>query len=115
MVASTSLSTKNLALLNALRFVDITQRKAILRNADETLIKCICECALNTLNGNVPITEEKKKKLRKYATILRKLSENKGTWSKKKKFLIQKGGGAFLSILLSVVGSVLASAIGGGI
>ena len=32
--------------------------KAIIRAADRELMTCLCECAQNILNGNVPLTKE---------------------------------------------------------
>ena len=38
----------------------------ILKSADNELIKCICECALNVLRGNIPLEPAQKKTLQKY-------------------------------------------------
>lgn len=105
----TPISVKNAALLYAFPYLDKQQRKALLRKADPALIKSICECALNTISGNIALTKAQKKNLCKHASCLRKLSESKGSWKSKKRLVIQKGG--FLLPLLSVVGSVLASVL----
>ena len=56
---------KYIALLEALRHSDKYQRLALLRSADEKLIKYICECALNVLKGDVSIKSVEKQKLKK--------------------------------------------------
>ena len=38
------------------------ERKTILQYANNDLIKCLCECALNILKGTVPLTSAQKKK-----------------------------------------------------
>lgn len=80
---------KQFPILNALCSLNRDQRKHIIQNAKCDLLKCICECALNILRGNVPISEAEKKKLKKHANLLRKIAEKRGTW-KSKKSLIKK-------------------------
>lgn len=106
------LSERNAAILRALTHLPKDQRVAILRRADKGVIKSICECALNTLNGNVPLSSKDKRKLRRYATDLRKLSNRTSSLARKRKFIIQKGGG-FLIPLLTAVATVLAGVLGG--
>ena len=62
---------------------------------------CLCECALNVLNGNIPLKPADKKKLKKYKQNLRSLVNRKFSVQKKKKTLNQKGG--FLGALLTPV------------
>ena len=98
------ISKKYIALLEALRHSDKNQRLALLRAADEKLIKYICECALNVIKGVVLIKSVHKQKLKKYKTVLRKLTKKtlcKNSW-KGKRFLVQKGGG-FLPLLLTPI------------
>jgi len=40
-----------------------TQRKAILKVADDSLVRTICECVLNVLKETVPVSKPAKKKL----------------------------------------------------
>ena len=96
---------KYIALLEALRHSDKNQRLALLRSADEKLIKYICECALNVLKGVMTIKETQKQKLKKYKTTLRKLLKkpaHKNSWKGKKRYLVQKGG-SFLPFLLTPI------------
>lgn len=103
------ISLKNASLLQALRYLKKRERNIILRNADYSLIKCICECALNTLKGNIALNKNQKQHLRQYVNCLRKLASNQGTLTSKKKIIVQNGG--FLGPLLSVVASIITSII----
>lgn len=93
-------SKKNAALLTALAHANTSQRIALLRSADSSFIRCICECVLNILRGTIPIHVLAKKKLRKHATTLRRLINEKGDFKVKRKSLIQSGG-SFLPTLLA--------------
>lgn len=102
---------KYIALLSALRHSDKNSRVALLRLADQKLIKYICECALNVLKGVVSLKTCEKKKLKKYKKVLRKLvakSGRKNSWKSKKRILVQKGGG-FLPFLLQPILSIISS------
>ena len=99
---------KNAAVLRALCHLDVNQRRAVLKTASPKLIKCICECALNLLRGNVPLKHSEKVKLRRHRHSLRKLAEKKGSWKSKKKFVVQKGG--FLPLLIGpIIGALLSN------
>ena len=51
--------------------------KAVIEAADKDLIHCLCECALNILRGNVPLTTTQLKQLKRYKQHLRQLTEKK--------------------------------------
>lgn len=85
------LPKKYISILKALYHLDRDQRIVILRKAEATLVKCICECALNILNGNVFITDSQKSKLKRHAKILRCLADKSGTWTSKKKIILAEG------------------------
>lgn len=93
---------KYVAILHALCYLNKDQRTALLSKATLGLVKCICEYALNILNGNIPLKDTEKKKLKRFAENLRKLSEKSRTWNNKKSFIIRKQG-EFLPQLLSPV------------
>lgn len=106
----TPIKKKQLRVLQALCYLNNTQRSAVLRKADPALIRCICECILNILRGNVPLTTSHKKKLKRHITILRKLSSGGSNLNTKKKIIIQKGG--FLPLFLApVLGALVANII----
>lgn len=121
MTASTSrracISKKHGALLHALCHADANQRLALLRSADRALVKCICECALNVLNGVVALKPSQKKRLSKHKQVLRKLVSAHGRgvfgWQGKKRALVQSGG-SFLPLLLApIVGTLISKLFGG--
>ena len=101
---------KNCSTLQLLHRANPVLRKAILAKADPQLIKTICDCSLNVLNGNVKLSEKSRKKLARHKTKLRKLADPKTTLKQKKR-VIQQGG--FLGALLSTVLPVVTSLIGG--
>ena len=74
--------------------------KAIIGAADRELMTCLCECAQNILNGNVPLTKKHLKHLQRYRSDVRTLVKKRAPKRKKKKIL-QKGG--FLSALLAPI------------
>jgi len=82
-------------------------RKNILKDSNPDLIKALCEVCMNTLNGNMKISNSTKSQLKKYKKTLRCLASPKVKLTRKRKLLIQKGG--FLPVLL---GSLLAGAVG---
>ncbi|KAJ8671406.1 hypothetical protein QAD02_002665 [Eretmocerus hayati] len=87
---STPFGAKYASILRALCHLSKDQRIAVSRKAASGLIKCICECALNILNGNIPLNDYEKRKLRKYAGVLRKLIIPSGTWNSKRVGIIRK-------------------------
>lgn len=105
-----SLGTQNTALLHALVYAPPKLRRALIQHAHKDLIRCICECALNLLHGNIPLKDCEKSKLCKHKKILRKLADRKQSLIRKKKILNQKGG-AFLPLLLGPLISALIAKI----
>ena len=80
--------------------------KAIIKTADCGLVNSLCECALNILHGNVPLSTKHRKRLMKHKDHMRVLV--KGNISnQKKKQILQKGG--FLSALLPPIIGILGS------
>ena len=57
---------KNAHLLYVLAHTTPQMCKAIIGAADRELITCLCECAKNILNGNVPLTKSHLKHLQRY-------------------------------------------------
>jgi len=106
-----TLKKKQLAQLKLLQICPKKLRKQFIEKVDKQYIKTICECCLNTLKGNVPLTTQQKKKLSKHKGALRQLSNRRLALSKKRKIISQKGG--FLNILIPSVLSVITSLIHG--
>lgn len=84
------------------------QRKAILKVADDALVKTICECVLNVLEQTVPVSKPAKRKLLAHKKALIALAKKNTPLEKKKKLLVQEGGN-FLSVLLPPVLRILSS------
>ena len=90
----------NLDMLKVLNGCKCPKQKSQLVNCcNKDQIGAICECADNLLRGNVPLTPQQKKRLRKHKTTIRKLASKKIRWKRKKKFIMQKGGGLLTTIL----------------
>ena len=87
-------------------------RLAIIKCADEQLIKVICDCAENVLSGNLTVPADAKKKLYSHKHLLRQLRSKKSLKHKKQK-LIQSVGflPALLSPLLGIVGGLVTDLI----
>lgn len=91
--------------LKVLAKCNAKQRKALILNINPNLLKCLCECSLNVLKGNVKLTSNQKKQLSRHKRTLRTLVDRKISTKRKKKIL-QKGG--FLPALLAPILSTLA-------
>lgn len=97
---------KYLTKLKKLKRVSPAERKKLLKEADDGLIHCICECAHNTLNSNVPLTSAQFTRLARHKRILRRLSQS-GESVKKKRKIIQQSGGFLLPLLAPILGALL--------
>jgi SAM-dependent MidA family methyltransferase len=84
-------------------------RQNILEAADNQLIRCLCECCYNVLNGNVKLSQKQKKTLQKHKHHLRNLSAKKTSQKKRRAILVQNGG--FLPALLAPILSVATTLI----
>ena len=56
-------SKRNLALLNALSHGDKRHKVAIAHTADKPIVRCICQCVLNVLQGVVKLSDSEKARL----------------------------------------------------
>ena len=101
---------KEATVLAALYHFNKEQRKAVLQKADAKLVRRICECALNVLIGNVPLSKSHKCRLRKHAKVLRKLASPDITLQRRKNIIVQRGG--FLPALLApLIATLLANLV----
>ena len=82
---------KNGPTLQLLQNASTPSGKRILDKASPELIRCLCDCAHNILQGNVTLSRHYKQKLRQNKTKLRKLA-NRKVALKTKKQLVQTGG-----------------------
>ena len=64
------------------------QRKAILKVADDALVRTICECVLNVLKEALPVSKPAKRKVLAHKNSLIALTEKSTSLHKKKKIKI---------------------------
>ncbi len=96
--------------LSQLSTANPDKKKAIVKKADQDLIYTIggiCECVIK---GYVPLSQTRQRRLRRYKQNIRKLA-NKDLSIRKKKKIIQKGGG-FLQFVIPAVAGLLEPIIG---
>ena len=89
--------------LKLLHHCSPSQRKALLKTANPSLVHAICDCITNIIHERIPITSQQKSQLRKKKSVLRTLSKSRTPATRKKKLLVQHGGG----ILKTILGTVL--------
>ena len=80
----------NLELLGALVKLEKQPKLCLLRIADKSLVTAICECALNILNGNIPITPQQKQQLYHQKGLIRALAKSKSSWKSKRLFIVNQ-------------------------
>jgi len=61
--------------LHVLKSSPSSVQKVILENADSSLLMCLCDIAVNVLNGNIRLDPESFARLRKYKTLIRSVAE----------------------------------------
>ena len=90
--------------------VDATPKlkKAIIKHAPTDLVTAISEIVLNLIKGVIKLTAHQKKRLSRYKKELLALAKKKVWLGKKRKILVQKGGGV-VSILVPLALSLLSS------
>ena len=95
--------------LNAINDVKHDKQKCnnIIDEGGMELVNCICDCVYNILQGNIPINDEEKDRLRIHKELLRKLVKEKTSYRRRKQ-LIQDGGflGSLIPILAGLVGKL---------
>src|ERR1700743_18169 len=86
------------------------RNKLTKKHCSPEFIKCICECAKNVLVGNVTLSPEHKRRLKRHKHSLRKLALKKTSMKSKKK-IVQSGGflGALLGPIIKVLGGLFGS------
>lgn len=67
---------------------------------------------MNVLRGNVQLNTTVKSKLKQYKKVLRCMACPKQSVTSKRRLITQKGGGAFLPIIIGSVLSGLVSSLG---
>ena len=88
---------------------DFLRKKLLQSMSDECLFKALNEIAINYSKGNIKLTSNQKRRMRKHEKLIRKLSRKNNKSSYKKSLIKQSGG--FLPIILPAVASILTSLI----
>ena len=83
-------------------------KKAIIKHAPTDLVTAISEIVLNLIKGVIKLTAHQKKRLSRYKKELLALVKKKVSLGKKRKILVQEGGGV-VSILVPLALSLLSS------
>ena len=81
---------------------------AIIKHAPTDLVTAISEIVLNLIKGVIKLTAHQNKRLSRYKKELLALAKKKVPLGKKRKILVQKGGGV-VSILVPLALSLLSS------
>lgn len=82
----------------------------MVKSASSDLIKCLCECSMNILKGNVPISPAHKRRLSRHKKDLRFLAK-RGNKIQSKKRVLQKGG-LLPALLAPLLGAALPAVTG---
>lgn len=85
-------------------------RKSIMKNASKDFILALMEIVSNVVYGNVDVSSEHVREMKKHAKILQEMA-NKKTSMRRRKEIIQQGG--FLAALAGPILGAVAPLIGG--
>ena len=96
-----------LPLLKVLVNANPKLKKAIIKHASPNLVTAISEIALNMLKGVIKLSPQQKQRLSRYKKEFRSLAKKNVSVNRKRKLLVQKGGGAGLALLLPLAISLL--------
>ena len=99
-----------LSLMELKRTKNKEKIKKILELGGKDLTNCICECAMNVIKGNVPLTKAQFKQMKRYKTSLQQLSNKKISQRKRNTIVNQKGAG-LLPLLIGPIIKALAGSI----
>ena len=83
------MNAKELDTLRHFSSLPIKKQKQFLATCDVEFVKCICECVINILLGNVPIS---KTKLYRFQSILTQLKQKRLSSAVRRKILSRKKG-----------------------
>ena len=96
----------NLPFLHLLTCCPEHQRQFLLETATPEQIHALVQILFNLLHGNIPVSKEVKRNLKKHADALVSLVESSVPYKKKKYILAQEGGGFIQDLLIPVLTSI---------
>ena len=82
------------------------QRQFLLETATPEQIHALVQIVFNILHGNIPVSKEVKRNLKKHADALVSLVESGVPFKTKKQTLAQEGGGFIQDLLIPVLTSI---------
>lgn len=85
------------------------KRQQLLKEAKDCIFYAISEISLNVLNGNIPVSKQRKLKLTAHKSKLRRLALKTTPLKERKKIVIQSGG--FLASLIIPAVTILADVL----
>lgn len=112
MAVAKSLPTKQQSLKRFLKFLTIPGtevgiQKRLIKTCPDSVIKSICNAAVNILRGEVVLTPKQKKLFAKHRKVIEKICARKVPLNSKRSAIVQKGKG-----LLAILPLLLSTAIG---
>ena len=108
---------RNIEILRELSSCSSYRRKKILQDLPADTLRALTEIAVNVLQGNLPLSSGQKTSLKRHKEKIQLLARVKGSFKKKKDFLVQKGGflphllKPALQVLTTVAGTVIANSL----
>ena len=76
---------------------------AIVKSAPDSVIKTICNAALNCYRGEVTLNPRQRKVLKKFRKQIEKLCSKEIGLKTKRKILVQKGGAIWIPLLVGAL------------
>ena len=96
----------NLPFLHLLTCCPEHQRQFLLETATPEAIHALVQILFNLCHGNIPVSKEVKRNLKKHRNALVSLVESSVPYKTKKQTLVQEGGGFIQDLLLPVLTSI---------
>ena len=96
----------NLPFLHLLTCCPEHQRQFLLETATPEQIHALVQIRFNLCHGNIPVSKEVKRNLKKHSNALVRLVESSVPYKTKKQTLAQEGGGFIQDLLLPVLTSI---------
>lgn len=81
--------------------------KPIINRASPDLLRCICNCAKNILNANIPLKLNEKTILEKKKKILRELADSSKSIKHRGHIIKNQKGGFFAALLAPLLGALI--------
>lgn len=81
-------------------------RKGKVATGRDAEVRFLSECALNLLQGNIPVSASQKRSLCRYKTTLRKVSAPKRSHTYRRKLFSQTGNGFWLALLPAAISAI---------